>query len=174
MPKKSSVVCPNPKCGKKFEEPILLNVLFVDPPTKYEACPYCFTNLEEFAPIKEEPTKLPKETESKATAEQIKESSASVFGRVRSMIPNIGKKEEIEEIQNKPVVSKKEEPAPKIKNAVRKEEEKKPASPKKEDSQSGCPESFGYLANRPKDEPIPQSCLMCPRMVDCMLSPRVN
>jgi hypothetical protein len=35
--------------------------------------------------------------------------------------------------------------------------------------ETGCPEEFGYLANRPKDAPIPQECLLCPKMVDCML-----
>ena len=39
----------------------------------------------------------------------------------------------------------------------------------KERKTSGCPQDFGYLANRPKDAPIPQECLFCPKMVDCML-----
>jgi hypothetical protein len=34
---------------------------------------------------------------------------------------------------------------------------------------TGCPQKFGYLANRPKDAPIPSECLLCPKMVDCML-----
>ena len=42
----------------------------------------------------------------------------------------------------------------------------------KEAESSGCPEEFGYLANRPPDTPIPSRCLVCPKMVDCMLSPR--
>lgn len=42
----------------------------------------------------------------------------------------------------------------------------------KQSGQSGCPQEFGYLANRPKDTPIPSGCLTCPKMVDCMLSPR--
>jgi len=38
--------------------------------------------------------------------------------------------------------------------------------------ETGCPQKFGYLANRPKDTPIPQECLLCPKMVDCMLGTR--
>ncbi len=34
---------------------------------------------------------------------------------------------------------------------------------------SGCSYNFGYLANRPRDSPIPQECLTCQRIVDCML-----
>jgi len=40
------VVCPNPKCRREIEEPILLTILSVTPPKEYEACPYCFANLE--------------------------------------------------------------------------------------------------------------------------------
>ena len=39
---------------------------------------------------------------------------------------------------------------------------------KKEDLTSGCPQSFGYLATRPKNEPIPQQCLFCLKLVDCL------
>ncbi|MEJ2127191.1 MAG: hypothetical protein P8X84_06800, partial [Candidatus Bathyarchaeota archaeon] len=47
LPKKSpAVICPNPKCGKEIEESIILNVLSVNPPKQYEACPYCFSELE--------------------------------------------------------------------------------------------------------------------------------
>lgn len=40
---------------------------------------------------------------------------------------------------------------------------------KEEEKETGCPQEFGYLANRPKDAPIPQECLLCPKIVDCML-----
>jgi hypothetical protein len=30
-----------------------------------------------------------------------------------------------------------------------------------------CPYSFGYLANLPKNAAIPDSCLSCPRMLEC-------
>ena len=46
------------------------------------------------------------------------------------------------------------------------------ANQQKEEKTSGCPQVFGYLANRPPDVPIPTQCLVCPKMVDCMLSPR--
>ena len=40
---------------------------------------------------------------------------------------------------------------------------------KEEKGSSECSHHFGYLANRPKDAPIPQECLTCPKIVDCML-----
>jgi hypothetical protein len=40
---------------------------------------------------------------------------------------------------------------------------------KKENVTSGCSHSYGYLAVRPKNVPIPQECLLCPQLIDCML-----
>jgi len=85
-----------------------------------------------------------------------------MFGKVKSLIPN---REKDEETQQKPAV-KKEKP----KDDYFNKKEKEKSSDK--DTKSGCPERFGYLANRPKDEPIPQYCLTCTKMVDCMLSPK--
>jgi len=32
-----------------------------------------------------------------------------------------------------------------------------------------CKYEFGYLKSRPKDQPIPDECLTCNRMVECLL-----
>lgn len=39
-------VCPNQKCLRKIEKPILLSKASYPSPEKYHACPYCFTKLE--------------------------------------------------------------------------------------------------------------------------------
>jgi hypothetical protein len=41
-------------------------------------------------------------------------------------------------------------------------------------SDSGCKHYFGYLSQRKKGEGIPESCLGCPRSLDCMLSDYYN
>ena len=33
---------------------------------------------------------------------------------------------------------------------------------------SECSHSFGYLAIRPKNSPIPQECLCCLQVIDCL------
>jgi hypothetical protein len=38
--------------------------------------------------------------------------------------------------------------------------------PEKEIPQ-GCPQYFGYMYVRPKDDIIPQECLICQKMLDC-------
>jgi hypothetical protein len=35
---------------------------------------------------------------------------------------------------------------------------------------SGCLHHFGYLASRPKNTPIPQECILCQRLGDCMVA----
>ncbi len=33
----------------------------------------------------------------------------------------------------------------------------------------GCSHHFGYLKKRPKSEPIPEACLTCQKMIQCIL-----
>ena len=58
-------------------------------------------------------------------------------------------------------------------------QEKQPTKPKvKEETAaaqeerffSGCLHHFGYLSSRPKDSPIPQECILCQRLGDCMVA----
>lgn len=35
---------------------------------------------------------------------------------------------------------------------------------------SGCLHSFGYLASRPSNAPIPEECIICQRLGDCMVA----
>jgi hypothetical protein len=35
---------------------------------------------------------------------------------------------------------------------------------------SGCLHHFGYLSSRPKESPIPQECILCQRLGDCMVA----
>ena len=160
------VICPNPRCQKEIEEPILLTILSVTPPKQYQACPCCFAKLEQEAPIEHEQVPEPKieqeeaiekekeiedNLSANAVLDKVKDSGPRFFKKVKALIPNNGGLKEKEEKTNEPQA----EPAI-----------------KKESGSSGCPETFGYLANRPKDVPIPQCCLTCTKMVDCMLYPR--
>jgi hypothetical protein len=185
------VVCPNPECRKEIEEPILLTIRSVTPPTQYEACPYCFTKLEPEPKMEQEEVPEPPVEQEEATpiiksedavVEKVK-SGPRFLRRFKSLIPRSDesrkeKREKPEEPQAEPAV--KEEPKPaeeeaEIEPVVKEEPEEEPKIEpfaQKESESSGCPAHFGYLANRPPDTPVPSQCLVCPRMVDCMLSPR--
>ena len=199
----SVVVCPNPKCRREIEEPLLLTIRSVTPPTQYEACPYCFTKLEPEPPIEQDDAPEPTVEQEEATEEEdepipsensvvekVKASSPGFLQRVKALIPNSNgpQKEKIkkpEEPQAKPAAKKEEEKTTKEEpetESIAKEEEPIEEEPReepetktvveKETEFAGCPATFGYLANRPPDAPIPPECLVCPKMVDCMLSPR--
>ena len=232
------LICPNPKCRREIAEPIMLTVLSSKPPKQYEACPFCFTELEkpeqkeemeqeELQEETEEATESPEfeeEDEEELEAEEIleteddylpeteaqepvKESGSGFLGKVRALIPSNGSKKEAEKKNEEPEVEEayeddedydeeledfavveeetielSEEPEEDFEADEYKEEtakteelESEPEikqSARQESEQEGCPEEFGYLANRPKDSPIPQVCFVCPKMVDCMLSTR--
>lgn len=190
------VVCSNPKCRKEIEEPILLTIQSVTPPAQYEACPYCFTKLAPEPPPEQEEVPEPaveqkehmeKEDESSPSEDKVLEkakgSGPRFLRRFKALIPRSdeSQKEKIEkpkEPQAEPAIKEEERTAgeePEVEPVVKeelKEEPKTETVAKKESESSGCPEHFGYLANRPPDTPVPSQCLVCPKMVDCMLSPR--
>ncbi|MEJ2240706.1 MAG: hypothetical protein P8Y18_00980 [Candidatus Bathyarchaeota archaeon] len=112
-----------------------------------------------------------------------KDSGSGFFSKVKSLIPGSSgtkkdKKQKTEESETDLGILVEKEDRLKdkieIKTPSKTEEQKNIESANKQDANSGCPQSFGYLANRPKDEPIPQVCFVCPKMVDCMLSPKEN
>lgn len=204
------VNCPNPKCQRQFKESILLTINSVTPPKQYNACPYCFANLETEPPIgqtatpeniveqkldpepilnEDEVIEIEEDMESfedqseLKVLEQEKDSGPSFFKKVKALIPGSNgnkknKKQKTEEPKAEPELEIEKEDTSKGKQEVEvpieKEEPKIPPASRTEESSSVCPATFGYLANRQKDESIPQVCFVCPKMVDCMLSPRDN
>jgi hypothetical protein len=141
-PKSEGIICPNPKCHREIEEPILLNNLSKTPTEQYYACPHCLIKLD---------------TDAENEEDIIEESASSPplhpsLERVLDAISARPQKER-EDIEEVPVKSSKEEGK----------------GPKGEEGPKGCSHHFGYLANRPKDAPFPQECLTCQKIVDCML-----
>jgi len=192
-------ICPNPRCQKEIEEPILLTILSVTPPKQYQACPCCFAKLEQESSIEHEEVPEPqielelalekeeeKEIEDNLSVnvvlEKVKDSGPRrFFKKVKALIPNNGGLKENEENTKEPQAEpavKKEELKEAIQTDLLDKDETVTEEPKIEEiikKESGlptCPETFGYLSNRPKDVPIPQGCLTCLKMVDCMLSPK--
>ncbi len=190
------ITCPNAKCRKEIKEPIQLTVRSVNSTKQYEACPYCFAKLE--VHVKQEPQNAPELTEAEqevleqdeesssnqsvnSVLEKVKVSGPKFLDRVKALIPksNGSEKEKQEKIEEqKATPSKKEkkemEEEPETEILFAEEETKEvsaiKSSTEKENHFSGCPQSFGFLAKRPKDTPIPQQCMLCPKIVDCMLN----
>ena len=56
------------------------------------------------------------------------------------------------------------------KDAVKSAANEENAAAREERFFSGCLHHFGYLSSRPKDSPIPQECILCQRLGDCMVA----
>jgi hypothetical protein len=55
-------------------------------------------------------------------------------------------------------------------SSVKSQMKEETAAAREERFFSGCLHHFGYLSSRPKDSPIPQECILCQRLGDCMVA----
>ena len=73
--------------------------------------------------------------------------------------------------EEKPTVEEKIPPKKRTITATGpKEGGKKLLSPQHQADSAKCPHGFGYLKKREKDTSIPDECLSCPRMLECLSS----
>lgn len=156
----------------------------MSPMKKYQACPYCFSRLEQplldeqhpIVPIFDETSEpeikpqqdIKEEEETRSQAEdeisqKVEVTGPSLLEKVKALIPTTSEaqteqKEEREETQNEKLDKEVQKEAPRIEPDT-----------SKTSGFSGCPKAFGYLAKRSSDAPIPPDCMLCPRIVECML-----
>jgi len=76
------IICPNPKCHREIEEPILLSDLSTTPAEQYYACPHCFIKLDVIStqPQKEEEEKKKKEEPLVKSSEKEEKGSSRCAG----------------------------------------------------------------------------------------------
>lgn len=118
-------VCGYERCGKSFASPLRLTDLSHKPRSEtYNACPYCFSRMDE------------------------------CDHDVTSELRLIKKSEYDEEADESPRKS--------VKSAVQKELSK-------ETAEVQCPHQMGYLRTRSKDQAVPDTCLTCPKILQCMI-----
>jgi hypothetical protein len=137
-------LCPNPKCRKPFAQPVLLTDLSKTPPESHPACPHCGLDLNTIPYFKEEKSFDFRNTQ-----------GAPLFRKPieRSQLSK-------RETPKTGVVTEKPKPA----SALKFQGEKKPSRKESRD----CPHFFGYVRNLPKNTPIPDGCLGCPWIVECL------
>ena len=147
--------CPNKDCKGIFQKPIELKDLSETPARIYPACPECGADLNRF--FGSHPKKMPKPKVNPIPPLEKPE------------IKLIKKKTEIKQFETpkqtqnqKPIVVEKKTATKKLEASRRKM--------KKISGGSMCQYYFGYLADREKQEGIPDPCLECPKSLDCMLT----
>ncbi len=179
-PPKQYNACPH--CFANLEtEPTIGQTTTPETIIEQKAGPEPVLNEDEVIETEEYVESVEDHSESKVLKQE-KDSGPSFFRKVKALIPGSNgnkkiKKQKTEEPEDEAeLVIKKEDTLEDeledVELPLKKEEPELPLSARKEESSSVCPATFGYLANRPKDESIPQVCFVCPKMVDCMLSPR--
>jgi len=164
--KSTSLACPNPQCKKTISKPILLTNLSEKPAESYYACPRCLIKLD----LPGEPVKSPETVSPKAEKTPTKEAE--------EVLEEVGPQETLEatleELPGKPLKEIPEETPEKPTELLEELPEETPAKPTepsepKGEAPPGCPHYLGYLSKRPKDASIPDECLTCRKMVECML-----
>lgn len=176
-------LCPNPDCRKPFSKPVLLTDLSITPPKSYPACPHCSITLRNisFFSVKKKPSVesikvLPSLKEPKKPTEktqpikeqtmpekptEIKEVSKPAFPPVMS---NGLRKAALQELKLsvRPIAVRDKKPSISIKPDL-------PQEMKDHSSSQQCPHFFGYVRSLPKNDPIPDECLGCPWIVQCLV-----
>lgn len=181
----SHFLCPNPKCRKIFTEPVWLTDLSKTPPESYPACPNCSINLNvipffsaqksprlkstQATPPSFKEFKKPIERTQTIQREETPERPIAVQEVSEPTFPadiSKGLKKPAALPDSKPQVQTPETRDEKPSKPVEKpklQEGKKPYP-----SSRDCPHFFGYVRSLPKNTPIPDECLGCPWIVECL------
>jgi len=175
-------LCPNPNCRKPFSEPFLLTDLSITPPESYPACPHCSINLHNIpffsskkkpslksikAPPSFEEPKKPIETTQPIKKQPMPEKPTVIREVSKPAFPpamsNDLKNAALQELKLsvRPIAARDEKPSTSIKPRLPEEKKTHPNS-------QNCPHFFGYVRSLPKNTPIPDECLGCPWIVQCL------
>ena len=174
-------LCPSQKCRRVFKKPVWLTDLSKTPPESYQACPHCGLNVQAVSPSL--PAAVPSETAYKSSIPH--SDTRNVQDRLhftRREAASV-KPEQNSEIAEPPLgpsgsrsqpESEAEKPFFHLPQ-IRKEPQSKPSKPPKGSGEEGslesqrkCSHFFGYVKTLPKNTPIPDECLWCPSIVDCL------
>lgn len=175
-------LCPSQKCRKVFRKPVWLTDLSHTPPESYQACPHCGMKVQAM---------LPSSLTMTATGPTKPHVGASDIGSPKPKLrltasettsdrPEPSYKSE-SELQTSDSISHQKSKSKQTSKPffhfpkIQKDTQETPAeSPKKSgakstfESQRKCSHFFGYVKTLPKNTPIPDECLWCPSIVDCL------
>ncbi len=180
-------LCPNQKCKKVFQKPVWLTDLSKTPPESFQACPHCGLNIQTMASpssfagavsdTASKPLLSPSESRGrqdrphlirKAAATDVGESNLELHKPgPHTSAPNISPKPEGSRLPKsifKFPQNRKDAPPPQKSPEHAKKSVEKGSS----ENLKKCSHFFGYVRTLPKNTPIPDECLWCPSIVDCL------
>jgi hypothetical protein len=175
-------LCPSQKCRRVFKKPVWLTDLSHTPPESYQACPHCGMKVQATTPSALAMT-APGHTKSPFGASEIGSPKSRLHFARRETTPNKSEsspESKLDLATNDTVGHQKPEgkQAPKplfhFPQTQEDTQQKPPESPKRAEvkspveNQRKCSHFFGYVKTLPKNTPIPDECLWCPSIVDCL------
>ena len=184
-------LCPSQKCKKVFNKPVWLTDLSKTPPASYQACPHCGVNVQTTAspslpaiPMSDStPKPLLSPVEDKGRRDRLhfikKATTAATDESSRELRkPN----PHFSAPTNPPKSEDSQVPKPLFEfPKIRRGKSRKSSEVRGENAGKGSQESpkkcshfFGYVGTLPKNTPIPDECLWCPSIVDCLAQKRVK
>lgn len=168
----TSFLCPNPQCKKIFQEPIKLTDLSQSPPRVYLACPHCGLDMEKIPAVTSEKSKTEDQSiqqETRPTIHELPSPEPATQDQIEVMpaspIDHLPKKSTSPQTPPQP----KSPPKPSIQTLPRTVEvPKKPEQKRPSEIPRACSHHFGYVKTLPKNTSIPDECLWCPWIVECL------
>jgi len=172
----TSYLCPNPQCKRIFEKPITLTDLSTNPPRGYLACPYCGLDLETLSTAKTkkariadeiQPIKKPhlsREDLARATTSSLETPTDMKTSKTSEIAKGLKAPVDAAELKSRVETFETKEETPSKPLVKFKSQEEKKSFPTSRD----CAHFFGYVRRLPKNTPIPDECLGCPWIVECL------
>ncbi len=159
-------LCSNPNCRKVFSKPKII---------KYHVCPACQTlvNMTEADSEEIQNALAMQKTTKRRKPKMIERSGLKSQEKPGIQVPlSKPTKEEFPAPENEPEMSKKVTPCKQVQVPLQNEIRITPpqSSTTRNSPSSVCQHHFGYLSQHEKNEGIPDSCIVCPKSLSCMLS----
>jgi DNA-directed RNA polymerase subunit RPC12/RpoP len=169
----TSYLCPNPQCKKIFQEPIKLTDLSQSPPRVYLACPHCGLDMEKIPAVTSEKSKMEDQNIEQTKPEIHELPNPEPAGQDHVGVKPKPPEDHLPKGATSPQASPQPKPSsqtpPKTVEARKKSDEKRPS-----DIPRACSHHFGYVKTLPKNASIPDECLWCPWIVECLAGAKVE
>jgi len=187
-PAESYFLCPNSKCRRVFKDPIWLTDLSKTPPDSYQACPHCSTSLQ-LSPSfistmgTTKPENMPKAVPSISVpkpTDKVPPIHQETISQKEGIMREVTKPTHFDTTAQRPEKSSSLPPSPPVRTFefLKDTPGKKTEMPKKREEKEisgrprACSHYFGYVKTLPKNTSIPDECLWCPWIVDCLAGKR--
>ena len=175
-------LCPSQKCRRVFKKPVWLTDLSHTPPESYQACPHCGMKVQATSPSSLAMTTL-EPTKPSVGAGEVGRPKARLRFAARETTPDGSESSYRSKLESqtadpinhqKPEGKQSQKPLFHFPQTQKDMQQTSPEPPKKTEakgsieSQRKCSHFFGYVKTLPKNTPIPDECLWCPSIVDCL------